>query len=590
MGATKIFLACSLALLAVMTPGTGARAQTGHLGRRITVHFTQVPLENALEEIGKAGDFRFSYNSDLIEQEKRVTVSATDRKVDAVLKDLLGDRVKVKEIGDHVILVQNTTLRPEGKKTFCHVSGIIQEAGTLKALRDVTIYEPGGRNSTLSGPDGRYSVAMETGEEGRTLCFLKHGYYDTVIFFRPTGDRVIRVILRAREPEISRVAKFGGEIDLYSVSTGPGPAIDSLAVVTLLVPRKTLINSLNLRIFSTWPIQLSLIPYIGTNGKVSGSVSTSFSLNLLAGYNGGVKGFELGGLLNIDRNQVRGFQLGGLGNIVGGRTSGFQLGGLFNVDLAQVRGVQVAGLVNSASDTLKGVQLAGLCNYLDTKWRGAQISGLVNISGAPVDGLQLAGLSNITVSQNRGAQIAGFLNYARVLKGFQLAPFNIDLSVESGVPVGFFTYVNKGYHCVEFSADEIFYANVAFKTGTDRFYNIFKAGFGDSLLTNFTYGAGTLFHVGKKFAINLDLTAGFVYGTQNPLTWYGAILKFLVAFEYRPAKHFSLFIGPAFNLSFYSNEGEQAFPNGFPFYNFYDAYHGGTREQMWVGGMAGIRI
>jgi len=89
MGATKIFLACSLALLAVMTPGTGARAQTGHLGRRITVHFTQVPLENALEEIGKAGDFRFSYNSDLIEQEKRVTVSATDRKVDAVLKDLM---------------------------------------------------------------------------------------------------------------------------------------------------------------------------------------------------------------------------------------------------------------------------------------------------------------------------------------------------------------------------------------------------------------------------------------------------------------------------------------------------------------------
>ena len=89
-----------------------------------------------------------------------------------------------------------------------------------------------------------------------------------------------------------------------------------------------------------------MVPYISTNWKVSGSMNNAFSLNLLAGYAGGVRGFELGGLVNIDRNHVRGVQVAGLGNIVGKRTSGFQLSGLCNVDLGRFYGCQVSGLFN----------------------------------------------------------------------------------------------------------------------------------------------------------------------------------------------------------------------------------------------------
>lgn len=107
---------------------------------------------------------------------------------------------------------------------------------------------------------------------------------------------------------------------------------------------------------------------------------------------------------------------------------------------------------------------------------------------------------------------------------------------------------------------------------------------------NFAYGVGTMFNIGKKFGFNIDFTGSMFFGTRQSFAWYGSQLKLATAFEYRVAKHFSVFLGPAFNFCFYSDAGEQAYPKGIPFYNFYDQYHSGTREQMWVGGVIGFRI
>src|SRR5512138_1388592 len=186
MAASRTLIAVSVILVSVFMPCPGLYAQTGHLSGRISITLTQVPLEEALAEIGKAGHFRFSYNSDLLEPDKRVTVAASGKKVETVLKDLLGERVKAKEIGDHVILVRNIIPRQEDKKIMYRVTGTISEAGTRIKLSDVTVYETGSRRSALSGPEGRYSFPVAAGEGTRSLCFLKHGYFDTVVFFRPS--------------------------------------------------------------------------------------------------------------------------------------------------------------------------------------------------------------------------------------------------------------------------------------------------------------------------------------------------------------------------------------------------------------------
>ena len=132
-------------------------------------------------------------------------------------------------------------------------------------------------------------------------------------------------MLYPKEKELTRVTLISGAVREFG--------IDSMAFVNWIVPRVIRVNSANLVVRKSRTFQGSVIPFVGSNWKVSGSITNRISFNLLAGYSGGVNGFELGGLLNIDRDAVRGFQIGGLGNIVGGNATGMQIGGLFNFNL-----------------------------------------------------------------------------------------------------------------------------------------------------------------------------------------------------------------------------------------------------------------
>jgi hypothetical protein len=332
-----------------------------------------------------------------------------------------------------------------------------------------------------------------------------------------------------------------------------------------------------------------VIPFVGSNWKVSGSITNRISFNLLAGYSGGVDGFELGGFLNMDRNDVRGFQIGGLGNIVGGNAKGMQMGGLFNFNLGKLKGFQIGGLANFVADTITGLQLGGLCNVMTSKIRGAQIGGLVNVITNNLDGWQVAGLINVAVNRNRGVQIAGLVNYAGTVSGLQLGVLNIAKRVDSGVPIGVFSYVHKGYHLVEISGNEVFYGNIAFKTGVRSFYNIISAGIGGDYKLNLSYGIGTIFTLKKKLSMNIDGLAGFVYHPTG-VYYRGLLCKFSPSLEYRFAKHFAMFLGPVYNCYVFPKDVPNATARGLSSYDFYYSSTANSTIQMWIGGVFGFRF
>ena len=75
------------------------------------------------------------------------------------------------------------------------------------------------------------------------------------------------------------------------------------------------------------------------------------------------------------------------------------------------------------------------------------------------------------------------------------------------------SFVNHGYHKLEVSADEIFYSNLAFRTGVQKFYNIILAGIkpentmnADNVWT-FGYGIGMAPPIRRWLHLNVDLTA-----------------------------------------------------------------------------------
>src|SRR5690606_28716301 len=52
--------------------------------------------------------------------------------------------------------------------------------------------------------------------------------------------------------------------------------------------------------------QISFVPYVGTNHKLSGHVVNDYSLNVVGGYSLGVQKLEFGGVFNVVRGDVQG--------------------------------------------------------------------------------------------------------------------------------------------------------------------------------------------------------------------------------------------------------------------------------------------
>jgi hypothetical protein len=538
---------CILLLTIVLNPCI--YAQSSHLSKKITIHLTGVSLQVALNEVGRAGHFRFSYDAEFIKGDRLVTIHATDVTVEKVLKELLGGKAKVKEVGNHVILVRNKKDDQDNREIQEYsISGVIYSASTRECLPNATVYEVEKKSSALTAQNGVYSMMIPGGKKVRGICFSKSGFMDTVIFVKKTENRQIDILLKPVEDDLTRIEPIAGPVKVYT--------IDSMGFVNWLVPEVTRINSANLVVHTIRPFQVSIVPYISTNWKVTGSITNRFSLNVLAGYTGGLKGFEFGGLLNITRNDINGVQVGGLGNIVGGKGNGWQVSGLLNLTLKDVKKLQIAGLVNY---------------------------------GRNVDGLQIAGLVNIAGNHNDGVQIAGLFNYATIVNGLQLGIINVSNTVERGIPIGLFSYVQKGYHLFEISGNEIFYGNVAFKSGTTRFYNMVGAGIGSDYKLNFYYGIGTIFTLKKKWSMNIDASAGFVYHPTDTI-YHGLLLKFNPALEYRIAKHFAVFIGPAYNFFLFPKGEPSATSRGLSTYDFYFKSTENASIQMWIGGVIGVRF
>lgn len=347
--------------------------------------------------------------------------------------------------------------------------------------------------------------------------------------------------------------------------------------------------------------QFSVVPFIGTNHKLSGNIINDYSLNLFGGYSKGTEKLEIGGYFNTVGGDVRGVQIAGLANGVAGETNGVQIAGIVNTNLQKTTGVQVAGMLNFNLDTTNTVALAGILNFglRDSKGarvgglgnatigkqegpsvaglfnfsthdasttqvagllnftagsmnKGAQVAGLVNFAAQGVEGAQVSGLLNIAGGTIKGTQV-GVINYATKIKGLQFGVINISDSVK-GVPIGFLTFASRGgYHKIEISADEIFYTNVAFRTGVRQFYNIFTAGakpdtFKDSeTLWTFGYGLGSAPRLTRNLYMNLDLTANQVVKGS----WTDAvnmINKLYIGVDYQFARKMSITAGVTLNV------------------------------------------
>jgi hypothetical protein len=316
--------------------------------------------------------------------------------------------------------------------------------------------------------------------------------------------------------------------------------------------------------------QLTLVSPLGMNGFHAGRTVNKVSLNLLAGYAAGVKGLELGGLLNVDRQSVQGVQAAGLANLVGG----------------PMQGAQLAGVANITAGPAQGLQAAGLLNY-----QGASTEA--NPSS------QLAGLVNVTPGQVRGGQVAGLLNVAKHVQGLQLAPFNIADSV-SGASIGVLSLVRHGYHRGEVWASDGMHVNAAVKLGaSSQFYNIVALGaqpLGATFRWGVGYGVGSEVALADRLTLSVDALAMQV---NEKKSWNRELnllnqLRPMLGWRLSPRGRTVLVAGPTVNVMVSTSRKADGSPDGSNFggdhLELFNKMHGRTNTRAWVGFNAGLRF
>ena len=281
--------------------------------------------------------------------------------------------------------------------------------------------------------------------------------------------------------------------------------------------------------------RVTLVPGLSSNGIDAFRYNAKYSLNILAGYHGGIDGYEIG-LVNINRYFARGLQLGllnasggemsgiqlsafgnlstgpqsgiqisGMGNISGSSMQGIQLAGFGNVSTSDIQGIQAAGLMNIASDMqglqfsgignlsggdMQGIQFAGIFNLTADNSQGLLFSGITNISGTTSQGVAMSGIANISrdfqgvggagilnLSESfQGIQFAGITNIAERGQGIQIGLVNYAREFE-GFPVGLISYYGNGRKNLDLWFSDGGFTHLGLTLGTNPVYNKLSLGF-----------------------------------------------------------------------------------------------------------------
>lgn len=618
-------------LTALFISLTYARAETPLLERPITLTLYQDRMDIALTKISEQGGFTFSYSPSIVDVSRLVSATFAGNSVREVLDQLFQGAVQYKVRGNYIILTRAVASSSDSRV----YSGYVVDETTGQRLKNVSVYDPVSLSSAVTDDYGYFQIKLDkpTAEDVQ-LAIKKRNYTDTLISVSPGRANLLKIPITLNQERIGILADSISE------------KIQRFWETKILAPQSVNVTNIRDTLYRT--TQFSLLPFIGTNHRLSANVINDYSFNIFGGYALGVKKLEIGGIFNLDRGDVTGLQLAGMFNAVAGQNSGLQVAGIGNLNLDSAKGAQFAGLINlswnstrqfSAAGLLnvtyrdsKGVHLAGLGNVtigdqdgihaaglfnMTTKTNsqaqlsgllnfsvrgitGVQAAGLINYAGKEMKGVQLSGLLNVVPGRAEGLQMSGLINYATRIKGVQVGLINISDSIR-GAPLGLISIVRKGYHQLEVSADEIFYTNLAFRTGIRQFYNILTVGAKPSSLQDdetwwtFGYGFGTSPKVNRWLNLNFDITANQI-GKGEKFENMNLLNKIHAGVEFRPLKKLGIYVGATFNAYYTENSNPLQFSDLFtdarytPDIVYEKTYSNDINVKMWWGGKVGLRF
>jgi len=576
------------------------------LERKISIIANNEKIPSLLTRIGQEAGFSFSYNSAIISADESVTLNVKEKSVREILNEIFHGSMNYKEKSNYLIITKAPVSVAKNNVVVIILNGYVENSASGEKIVQASVYDKNTAASTVTDEYGYFKMKLEKKTDSLAIWISKKNFFDTLVTITASENQYLTIRLRPQHIISDSIQPPSQDIPLDTVETED---------IGFSLPYSNEPNVQNINDTLHRLVQVSFLPFVGTNQRLSGNIINDYSINFLGGYSMGTRKIELGFFVNIDRTDVSWLQIAGFGNLVGRNVYGVQASGFFNVNLGDTEAVQVSGFVNTILGKGEGVQLAGFANTVLKGMNGVQVAGFSNITIGDSKGAQVAGLGNLQVGDYRGSQFAGLSNFAtEKISGSQVsALFNYGKNVHGtqiglinyadslgGVPIGLLSIVRSGYHKIELSADEVFYTNLAFRTGVRKFHTMIMAGFkpqrsispSDTSVWTFGYGLGSARKLSRKLFLDLDLTAQHI--NRGSFTNSLSLLnKFYVGLDFQVAKKFSMAAGVNLN-GYLTNNNYSDYPELFTGYKpkiIYDEnISSSTNLKMWWGAKVALRF
>lgn len=151
----RLFLSASLFLISIQV----AYAQNKALEKKLTLNIREEKLEDILDQISSKSRVFFSYNSDLISEHQRFTLSVKNERLHVFLdKLLIGTSLSYKTIRKQVIIYKKIKdqLNPKEKISLF---GTIRDANTKEPVSGVNVFISGTLKGNSSDKFGNFSIS-----------------------------------------------------------------------------------------------------------------------------------------------------------------------------------------------------------------------------------------------------------------------------------------------------------------------------------------------------------------------------------------------------------------------------------------------
>jgi hypothetical protein len=332
----------------------------------ITLSIDNRPLSHVFLNITQQTGYRFSYSPQMIDMERKISINIQNKTLEETLELLLSDTVSYKRTGKYVILF---SIKEDANKNNSADGEVLFVDEPLNSVAQHTKAE----NNHLID-------SMETFPAGKKVIS------DNGIIMLNCHDTVLTKKKEKRMKSFLTAVLFLASVTATSLSAQEMALTDSVQQ-----QGKNMQDTVH---EEKRPMQLSFVYPLGTSWIYSFRYTYNFSLNVIGGVTGKIKGAEFASVFNVNNNSVRGFQAAGVFNLTGIRSQS-----------ENSRNVQFAGAFNFTG-VGRSTQFAGGVNIADTG--NFQASAAVNI--AKKSNLQMTGGVNVT--SNGKVQVSGVTNVA----------------------------------------------------------------------------------------------------------------------------------------------------------------------------------